>query len=62
LGAKITEELAALARRISEAEAEAGKLSDVGAARAAAEARQAELEAKREGLARGRDAAKVCAG
>ncbi|KIZ05137.1 intraflagellar transport protein 74/72 [Monoraphidium neglectum] len=59
LGAKITEELAALDRRISEAEAEAGKLSDVGAARAAAEARQAELESKREELARGRDAAKA---
>jgi hypothetical protein len=59
LGSKITDELAAVATRMSDAEAEVGALSDVGSARRAAEARLGELEAAREDAARRRDAVKV---
>lgn len=58
-GAKITEELGAMDRQISEAEAEAEALSDVDAARAAAGARQRALEARKGELAGERDSVKV---
>ncbi|KAI8472521.1 MAG: hypothetical protein J3K34DRAFT_457787 [Monoraphidium minutum] len=57
LGIKISEELSVVGQRVSEAAAEAERLSDAEGARAAAAARREALEARRAELAGARDGA-----